>query len=142
MVVGGGKQGPGETKTRSTYLTRFCVHSRSRLVSRATLMPSEKFERAPFRRRWARACSSMSSRCLAFKWPELLRSDFLVTCSRGSQGNSISRDHEHIKEREKTHVCACMAIPLSNGVGSKVSCMRSFRTSTTSTPEYEPELDS
>ena len=49
-----------------TYFTRFWVHSRSRLVSRATLMPSEKFERAPFSRRWARACSSRSSRCFAF----------------------------------------------------------------------------
>lgn len=92
MLVRGGRGGsnedtPGEkgkpesgekTKTRTTYLTRFCVHSRSRLVSRATLTPSEKFERAPFRRRWARACSSMSSRCLAFNWPELLRAVVLV----------------------------------------------------------------
>lgn len=41
-----------------------------------------------------------------------------------------------------THVCACVASPRSNGMGSKVSCMRSFRTSTTSTPEYDPVLDS
>lgn len=53
------------------YLTRFCVHSRSRFVSLAVLRPSEKFARAPFSRRWASACSSSSSCCFAFSWPDL-----------------------------------------------------------------------
>lgn len=75
----------------ATYLTRFCVHSRSRLVSRATLTPSEKFERAPFRRRWASACSSMSSRCLAFNWPELLRAAVLVLVRADFKTREISR---------------------------------------------------
>lgn len=75
----------------ATYLTRFCVHSRSRLVSRATLTPSEKFERAPFRRRWASACSSMSSRCLAFNWPELLRAAVLVLVRADLKTREISR---------------------------------------------------
>ena len=42
----------------------------------------------------------------------------------------------------ETHVCACRARPLSNGVGSNVSCMRSLNTSTTSTPEYDAKLES
>lgn len=41
-----------------------------------------------------------------------------------------------------THVCAWLARLLSSGVGSKAFCMRSLRTSTTSTPEYEAELES
>lgn len=53
------------------YLTRFCVHSRSRFVSRAVFRPSEKFARAPFSRRCARACSSRSSCCFAFNCPDL-----------------------------------------------------------------------
>ena len=56
---------------RFTYLTRFWVHSRSRFVSRATLSPSEKLARTPFKRRCASACSSMSSCCFAFNWPDL-----------------------------------------------------------------------
>ena len=53
------------------HLTRFWVHSRSRFVSRAVFRPSEKFARAPFSRRWASACSSRSSCCFAFSWPDL-----------------------------------------------------------------------
>jgi len=41
-----------------------------------------------------------------------------------------------------TYVCACFARPLSNGVGSNEFCRRLFRTPTTSTPEYEAELES
>lgn len=62
------------------YLTRFCVHSRSRFVSRAVFRPSEKFARAPFSRRWASACSSRSSCCFAFSWPDL-RVRLLLACS-------------------------------------------------------------
>lgn len=58
------------------YLTRFWVHSRSRFVSRAVFRPSEKFARAPFRRRWARAWSSSSSCCFALSWPDLM--DFIA----------------------------------------------------------------
>lgn len=57
----------------SAYLTRFWVHSRSRFVSRAVLSPSLKLVRTPFSRRCARACSSRSSCCFAFNWPELIR---------------------------------------------------------------------
>ena len=39
-----------------------------------------------------------------------------------------------------TYVCACIARPLSNGAGSNTFCMRSLKTSTTSTPEYDSEL--
>lgn len=66
-----------------TYLTRFCVHSRSRFVSRAVLSPSAKFARTPFRRRWARACSSSSSCCFAFSWPELCECKFLAQMAIG-----------------------------------------------------------
>ena len=45
-------------------------------------------------------------------------------------------------ELQSTHVCACFARPLSKGVGSYASCIRSLRMSTTSTPEYDVELDS
>ena len=132
-----------------THFTRFWVHSRSRFVSRATLMPSEKFERAPFRRRWARACSSMSSLCLALRWPELFFmsvshqtrqcNETALPISRTTMLAILGRKREQC---EDTYVCACLTNPLSKGVGSNVSCMRSFRTSTTSTPEYDPLLDS
>lgn len=56
-----------------SYLTRFWVHSRSLFVSRAVLSPSLKLARTPFRRRWARACSSSSSCCFALRWPELFQ---------------------------------------------------------------------
>jgi hypothetical protein len=45
-------------------------------------------------------------------------------------------------EEQITHVCAWLAKLLSSGVGSKAFCMRSLRTSTTSTPEYDTELES
>lgn len=61
---------PG-SRGRFAYLTRFCVHSRSRFVSRAVFRPSEKFARAPFSRRCARAWSSRSSCCFAFNCPDL-----------------------------------------------------------------------
>jgi hypothetical protein len=59
------------------HLTRFWVHSRSRLVSRAVFRPSLKLDRTPFSRRCARAWSSSSSCCFAFSWPELVSSYFV-----------------------------------------------------------------
>lgn len=63
----------GERKKR-TYETRFWVQSKSRLTSLAARTPSAKLAWVALRRRWARACNSRISRCLAFSSPELNRS--------------------------------------------------------------------
>lgn len=139
------------------YLTRFCVHSRSRFVSRAVFRPSEKFARAPFSRRCARACSSRSSCCFAFNCPDLCCVRAVSWCLRilgclapacfvhryplvvVAEGVELRMLRKCCRE---THVCAWRARPLSNGVGSNASCMRSLSTSTTSTPEYDAKLES
>ena len=65
-------RGRSEFELLMTYVTRFCVHSRSRFTSFAAFIPSAKLARVPLRRRWASACSSSNSRCLAFNSPDLV----------------------------------------------------------------------
>lgn len=69
------KPAPGEEEEREvdggTYETFFCVHSRFWRTSRASSMPSAKRARERARRACACFWSSRSSRCFAFRRPEL-----------------------------------------------------------------------
>jgi len=125
MKVGGDTMPTVEGRGSGTYLTRFCVQSRSRLTSLAAFMPSAKLARVPFRRRCASACNSSNSRCLALSAPELYAS-------------SQSPCHLHLASQRRRgreiYVCACVAKPRSSGRGLKAPFKRSLSISTRSTP--------
>lgn len=61
----------GKKHKEKTYETFFCVHSRFWRTSCASSMPSAKRARDLASRACAFFCSSKSSRCFAFRWPEL-----------------------------------------------------------------------
>ena len=65
-----------ESRLGATYVTFFCVHSRSLRTSRASSSPCANRARDLASRACAFACSSRSSRCLALRWPDLY---FLVS---------------------------------------------------------------
>lgn len=65
------KRSQKDSRWYKTHVSFFCDHSRSARTSRASRMPSANRLRALERRACAFACSSMSSRCLSFRRPDL-----------------------------------------------------------------------
>ena len=101
-------------------------------------MPSSYFLREDLTRRWAMACSSASSRCLALREPDLENgqlSEKVMAKSSGSLARVSSRVVAgEMESHSGTYDCACFASDLSILMGSKALSIRSESMSATSTP--------